>query len=239
MECGGFRRVGPRTFVSGSSIVGMKYKDGIMMAGDMQASYGSYAKYKGVERIFKVASNTLLGSSGEYSNIQKLVHSLTMEMEEMNDSSGEVFGPRESFEIVKAHMYNKRCKGAPEMNFHIVGGVESKEKREDILPSHSLPFEDDHSGRFLGGVNHLGNFYQASVLASGIGASIALPLLRNKVEGREDEISRDEAINIIEDAMRVLFYRDTTASNVIQIGWVDGQGAHVMGPRELTSKWVS
>jgi 20S proteasome subunit beta 7 len=50
--------------------------------------------------------------------------------------------------------------------------------------------------------------YSASTLATGYGAYIAQPLLRKAVEGREDTLTENEARTILEDALRVLFYRD-------------------------------
>ena len=64
------------------------------------------------------------------------------------------------------------------------------------------------SCRFLAYVDLLGTTYTASTLATGYGAYIAQPLLRKAVEGRENDLTEDEARKIIEDCMTVLFYRD-------------------------------
>lgn len=227
----------PKSIVTGTSVLGLKYKDGVMVASDMQLSYGSYAKYKNLPRIFKVADSTLIASSGEYSNMQVLTHRLQLELEELNRAAGDekIFGPRECFEIVKRQMYKKRCKGNPEMNFHIIAGVEH-EARAASMRGELLPFEEDPSRRFLGGVNHLGNFYQASVIASGIGSHIALPILRNRVEGRENDITREDGLAILEECMKVLFYRDVRASNSVQVGYIEGSATEIV-VREVSSQW--
>ena len=62
--------------------------------------------------------------------------------------------------------------------------------------------------RFLAYVDLLGVTYSASTLATGYGAYIAQPLLRKAVEGKEDTLTEAEARTILEDALRVLFYRD-------------------------------
>jgi 20S proteasome subunit beta 7 len=64
------------------------------------------------------------------------------------------------------------------------------------------------SPRFLAYVDLLGTTYSASTIATGYGAFIAQPLLRKAVEGRENELTEGEARKILEDCMRVLFYRD-------------------------------
>ena len=62
-------------------------------------------------------------------------------------------------------------------------------------------------------VDLLGTTYSASTLATGYGAYIALPLLRKAVEGREEILTEVEAQKIIEESMRVLFYRDARSLN--------------------------
>ena len=68
---------------------------------------------------------------------------------------------------------------------------------------------------FLSYVDLLGTTYSASTLATGYGAYIALPLMRKAVEGREDTLTEEEARKIIEDSMKVLFYRDARSLNKV------------------------
>lgn len=73
------------------------------------------------------------------------------------------------------------------------------------------------SSRFLAYVDLLGTTYTASTIATGYGAYIAVPLLRTAVEGRENELTEEEARKILEGAMRVLFYRD--ARSLDKVCW--------------------
>lgn len=66
---------GPHThtqypYVTGTSVLAIKYKDGILMACDTLGSYGSTKRYKSVERMSVVGNNTVLGASGEYSDFK-------------------------------------------------------------------------------------------------------------------------------------------------------------------------
>lgn len=40
---------------TGTSVIGIKYRDGVVLAADMLVSYGSLAKYMDFERMFKVS----------------------------------------------------------------------------------------------------------------------------------------------------------------------------------------
>jgi 20S proteasome subunit beta 7 len=61
-------------------------------------------------------------------------------------------------------------------------------------------------------------------LATGYGSYIAQPLLRKAVEGRENELSEAEARKILEDSMRVLYYRDARSIDKVSIVKTDLYG---------------
>lgn len=71
--------------------------------------------------------------------------------------------------------------------------------------------------RFLGHVDLKGTTYQASTIATGYGAYIAQPLLRKAVEGKEDTLTEEAAIKVVQDAMRVLYYRDARSLNKVHL----------------------
>ena len=55
---------------SGTSVVGVQFKDGVVIAADILASYGSLARYRNCERIMKVNDNIILGAGGDYADFQ-------------------------------------------------------------------------------------------------------------------------------------------------------------------------
>ncbi|KAF6983888.1 hypothetical protein CFC21_001979 [Triticum aestivum] len=63
-------------YVTGNSVIAMKYKDGVIMACDTGASYGSTLRYKSVERIKAVGKHSLIGGSGEFSDFQEILRYL-------------------------------------------------------------------------------------------------------------------------------------------------------------------
>lgn len=62
--------------VTGTSVIGLKYKDGIMLAADNLASYGSLARFKDVERLHSIGSHTVVGAAGDMSDFQYVKHNL-------------------------------------------------------------------------------------------------------------------------------------------------------------------
>lgn len=71
--------------VTGTTVLGIKYCDGVMLAADTLASYGSMARYKDVRRLEKVGESTLIGASGEISDFQSIKEMLqSMHQEDVN-----------------------------------------------------------------------------------------------------------------------------------------------------------
>ena len=85
----------------------------------------------------------------------------------------------------------------PLWNSHIIGGI------------------NNNGQSFLGYVDLKGVAYKSSTIATGYGAYIAQPLLRKAVEGREDILSEEQARILLEQCMRVLYYRDARSLNKV------------------------
>ena len=98
--------------VTGATVLGFKYADGVMLAADTLASYGSLARYKDVRRIQKVGVNTLIGGSCELSDVQNIMEILDgMNQEDINQDDGYTKTPSEIHNYLRSVMYQKRNKG--------------------------------------------------------------------------------------------------------------------------------
>jgi 20S proteasome subunit beta 7 len=86
------------------------------------------------------------------------------------------------------------------------------------------------TNRFLGYVDLLGTTYTAPTLATGFGAHIAQPLLREAVENKAGIdlagplLTAEEAEKVIDDCMKVLFYRDARSINKVRCGSLSADG---------------
>ncbi|GCC39156.1 hypothetical protein chiPu_0022730, partial [Chiloscyllium punctatum] len=60
-------------------------------------------------------------------------------------------------------------------------------------------------------VDKLGVAYEASTVATGFGAYLAQPLMREVAE--KQQISKDEGRQLIERCLKVLYYRDARSYN--------------------------
>ncbi|PIA32871.1 hypothetical protein AQUCO_04300066v1 [Aquilegia coerulea] len=183
-------------YVTGTSVIGIKYKDGILMTADMGGSYGSTLRYKSVERMKSIGKHSLLGASGEISDFQEILRYLDelIKYDNMWDD-GNSFGPKEIHNYLTRIMYNRRNKFDPLWNSLVLGGVKNGQK-------------------YLGTVSMIGVHFEDNHVATGFGNHLARPILRD--EWKED-LSYEEAVKLLEKCMRVLLYRDRSAINKLQV----------------------
>ncbi|SCV68868.1 BQ2448_989 [Microbotryum intermedium] len=210
--------------VTGTSVLAIKFNGGVMMAADNLASYGSLARFKDIKRLHAVGESTLVGASGDMADYQQVIKLLENQMisEQILDD-GHVLSSSQIYEYLSNVMYSKRNKQDPFWNAFIVAGLEPG----------NVPF--------LSYVDLLGTTYSAPSLASGYGHHIAQPLLRKALErlGPEGEkaLSEADARALLEQCMKVLFYRDARSINKFQIASVTSRGVEISESMKAPTEW--
>lgn len=198
-----------------------------MIAADTLCSYGSMAKYKDARRLVSVNAKTLVGGGGEYSDFQAVTDLLKRNALEDRctadslyaEEEGEEGCAREVWNYLRVVMYNRRNKMNPLWNDVVVAGFSSG------------------GDPFLGYVDKIGTTYEDTFIATGFGSYLALPLMREKYN---PDMEEGEARALLEDCMRVLFYRDCRALNKIQIAKVTKEdGVLISDPYEIETDWSS
>ncbi|KAJ7148189.1 nucleophile aminohydrolase [Mycena crocata] len=205
--------------VTGTSVLAIKYKDGIMMAAD---NLGALVRL--TRALPRHPAVTPGGSHGDWRwrRHERLPihpeHPHELMIDEFAAQDGHAIGPAEVHNYLSELMCARRSKMNPLWNALLVGG-----------------FKDGQ--RFLAFVDLVGTTYSASTLATGYGAHIAQPLLRQQVEGREDTLTEEEARKIIQESMKVLFYRDARSLDKYQIATITAAGVHISDSMKLETSW--
>lgn len=204
--------------VTTTSVLGLKFKDGVILAADMLGSYGSLARYRNCQRLMTVNDQTILGSSGDYADYQfisSIINQRVVEESCLDDGFSYTAPGLHSW--LTRVMYNRRSQFNPLWNTFIVGGI-----------------SEDKS--FLGYVDKIGVAYEADTIATGFGAYLALPLLRDSVE-KNKKMEEKEALELIDRCMKLLFYRDARSLNKYQVAVVSKKGSEIRGPVVSTPNW--
>nr|AFM87134.1 proteasome beta 4 subunit [Callorhinchus milii] len=204
--------------VTGTSVLGVKFDGGVILAADMLGSYGNMARFRSISRLMKVNECTVLGASGDYADYQYLkqvIEQMIINEELVGD--GHSYSPKALHSWMTRVMYNRRSKMNPLWNTVIIGGVNNGES-------------------FLGYVDKLGVAYEAPTLATGFGAYLAQPLLREATEANPN-LTKDMARNLIERCLKVLYYRDARSYNRYEIATVTEAGVEIEGLLSTETNW--
>jgi len=203
-------------YVTGTSILAIKYRDGVMIAGDTLASYGSLARFRDISRLHAIGGHSLIGGTGDISDFQyiiKMLDELVVDYNLVDD--GSKLSTNSIHSYLTRVLYGRRNKMDPLWGQFVIGGYESGQT-------------------FLGLADLRGTNYEDDTIATGYGNMIARPLLRKYFN---PGMTFDEAKKLLEDCLRVLFYRDARAHNKIQISTVTQAGTWISDPYELSTDW--
>ncbi|KAI9787856.1 MAG: Proteasome subunit beta type-7 [Peltula sp. TS41687] len=213
--------------VTGTSVIAVKYADGVVIAADNLASYGSLARFTDVKRLLPFAGTSIVGVGGDVSDMQylsRLLSSLDIR-ESYNhnhhpNTSGGV-GPHLNAANLHTYLskvlYKRRSDFNPLWNQILVAGLDGDDKP------------------FLASADLLGTTFSAPTLATGFGAHLAQPILRRLVEDEKDVpgISREMAEKAVRECLKVLFYRDARSLDRFSLGVVTKGGVELLEDERL------
>ena len=203
----------------GTSVFGIKYKDGVMLAADTAVSYGSMKKSKKATRMAELSGESAIACSGEMADFQELQKTLRekREADEIENDGAAFLKPKDYFNFLSRLNYQRRMKMDPLWNGSIVGGVRA-----------------DNGEIFLGMVDLYGTKIEGNFLITGLGAHYCQVLMQN---AWKSDLSEAEARQLMEECMRVMFYRDKKATDEIQICTVTKQGVKIEPSYRISSEW--
>ncbi|RVX72264.1 hypothetical protein B0A52_04468 [Exophiala mesophila] len=206
--------------VTGTSVIGVKFKDGVVLATDNLASYGSLARFTDVKRIRSFPPNTVIGFGGDVSDMQyfdRLLMSLDIRENYLSSTEHSLNAKNLHTYLAKV-LYKRRTDFNPLWNHLLVAGL------------------DDDDQPFLASADLLGTTFTSPSLATGFGAHLAQPLLRKlfpEDEASVKDVTREQAIDTVKAVMKVLFYRDARSSDQYSIAVVTKEGVELKENEKL------
>ncbi|XP_015472175.1 proteasome subunit beta type-4, partial [Parus major] len=115
---------GRSPMVTGTSVLGLKFSGGVILAADTVGSYGSLARFRGISRLLKVNDSTVLGASGDladFQHLRQLLEQMVIDEELLGD--GHSYSPRALHSWLTRVLYNRRSKINPLWNSVLIAGV--------------------------------------------------------------------------------------------------------------------
>ncbi|CAM8948904.1 unnamed protein product [Rhodiola kirilowii] len=205
--------------VTGTSVIGIKYKEGILIASDMGGRF-TFSQLSPFDiLIVKVLDVQLNGcriiwlhlalQECDFQEVCAILMNLVHNDNMCDDNNS--LGPKELLNYLTRVMYDRRNKFDPLWNSLVLGGV----KNGQI---------------YLATVNMIGVHYEDDHVAIGLGNHLARPILRAKWH---KDLRFEKAVELLEECMRVLIHRDRSAINKIQIAQITEAGAKIYPPYSL------
>ena len=168
-----------------------------------------------VSRVVTVGESVGILTTGSIADTQCMVENLRgLELEDMLVADGcSQTSPKDIFSYLKLVIYNKRSNFEPWMIGTIVGGKEQGEEP------------------FLGWINSIGLNSQANCASVGIANYLCDNLLQDATEGDKwKSLSREDALQLIYDCMKILATQDCTAFSRIQVTEMTDAGIEKHSP---------
>lgn len=204
--------------VVGTNALGLKFKDGVILASDTAANYGSLKKFQDFSKISKISDSTAIVATGEMSDFQWI--SDTLKNESFKDSTWEdgyqFFSAKEYASRLAGMMYYRRTRMNPLYNVVLVGGFDQKGEK------------------YLGYIDMYGTSLTGDYVVSGLAHYFCKVLLR---DNWKPDMSEADGKALLEQCMKVLAYRDCRASERIQFCTITKAGVKIDAPYEVKGDW--
>ena len=177
----------------GATIVGLKFRDGVVVAGERKASYGSFVVSVSVKKVFLLDKKIAVGFAGLVADAQGVLRMLREEAGYYRISVGRELGIKGIAKLLSNILYS--YKAMPMETEAIVGGLEGGKPVLIVIDPLGSLIEDDFA-------------------AIGTGATIAVGVLE---ESYKDGLSKDEAIELALKSIRTAMKRDALSGGNIDL----------------------
>ena len=187
------------------------------------ASYGSLARFTDVKRLRKFNDQVVVGFGGDVSDMQYLDRLLNSLDIRENYSSGEAetqLHAKNLHTYLAKVMYKRRSDFNPLWNHLLIAGLDG-----DAKP-------------FLASADLLGTTFTSPTLATGFGAHLAQPILRRALpdEASVAKVSKEDAVKLVKECMKVLFYRDARSLDKYSIAVITSEGVELKENEKLENQ---
>lgn len=189
------------TLKSGTTIVGLRTNDFVIIASDQQSTMGYMASGFNTQKVFPVTSNIVLGLAGTLGDAVQMIRVLKMQAALYENERNKKMDTR-ALVTLAANIFNSN-RYYPYEAYFVVGGFVDKPELYSIDP--------------VGGIGK-----EKNITATGSGMMFATSILDSKYK---EKMSKEDAINLVCEAINASKKRDiATGGENIDIYFIDKKG---------------
>lgn len=140
----GFQR-SKEPITTASSVLGIKFNGGVVIAADTLGSYGTLARFRDCPRVFKVNKNIIVGAGGDYADFQYLKDIIMQKViDEDCIDDGFYMKPKALYHWLTRVLYTRRTQLDPLWNNYVIGGIQDGEPFLGTVDKLGTAFVDNH-----------------------------------------------------------------------------------------------
>lgn len=174
--------------------VGIRAKDGVVLATDKRMAYGSFVMSRNAKKLFLLNNRVGIAMSGLYADVGAILRVLSAESKYYELTSEHAMSLYSVSKLLSAILYSYKL--LPFLIEAIVGGID-----RDGQPK-------------LFTLDSLGSVSEDKYMAVGSGATTALGLLESRYR---DDLSLGEAEELAVDSIRISMERDASTGDGIDV----------------------
>jgi proteasome beta subunit len=182
---------GGMAWIPGATTIGVVFHDGVILASEKRATYGSFIVSKGVKKVFKITDQIGAACAGLVGDMQILTREVEAQGNLYSMDVGRKISVRSAAKLMSNILFNRRY--APLITQTIVGGL-------------------DEDGASLYVLDVLGSLIPDKYAAVGSGTEIAIGVLE---EAYKESMKLKDAKELVTKAIKSAISRDAMSGDGI------------------------
>ena len=177
----------------GAATVGIKCKDGVVLASENRLTFGRMILSKAVKKVFKIADNIGVACAGLVSDFQKLQSIIIAQLNLYNIEERTRISPKSAAKLVANILY--RNKYFPFFTNTVIGGADEK-------------------GSYLYTLDLIGSLLEDEFATLGSGAEISIGVIEKKYK---KDMTVEDGKKLAIEAISAASKRDPTSGEAIDV----------------------
>ena len=195
---------------TGTTTVGLIYKDGVVLAADRRMSADHIVAHKNAEKVLQLSKNIGITTAGLVADLQALVKIMRAEIKLYNIRSGKDMSTEAAVGLLSSILFNNRMSLNIFYTELLIGGYDTKPQ--------------------LFSLDEVGSYSPDKYAVSGSGGIFALGVLQAEYK---DDLTKEEAIALAYKAVSSAIARDVYTGEGVDIAVIDKNGYKKLTDEEI------
>jgi len=185
--------MGYREYGIGATSVGIKLKNGVILASEKRVSYGGFIVSKAGKKVFKITDRMGIAFAGLFADMQMLARILALEVKFYELTMNKKMTIRAAAKLLSNILYSQKM--LPFLSETLVGGI-------------------DETGSHLYVLDALGSLIEDNYAALGSGAPIAIGIIESQYK---PDMSLEYGEDLIVRAVKASIERDAISGDGVDV----------------------